>query len=772
MDVSNHYISKFLKVESTPLLNPNPTLVCFGGGLNDINNINYSDKKIVPILQKFINSNQESFNITTNLFYDAKQVTQDIKDNINSFFTFKQKYYDMQKDLFKLDKYMVLHIRCTDNYFDKDFNSDKLILEIIKLQLPPNTIIISNNLSIKIKLNKLFGFYYINSNPIHSGNVNNINYNSLESTIIDYIILSKSLYTYCISFYHHGSGFSEQCSILYNIPYKLIYLESESLITLNKISTPEDIIDYNILMNYYNYRLEWPNNLLEINNIKYDYSKTAFITLTNSGYINYTLNCLKSLEKINTKINLQCYCIGVDGYNNLKNNGYECNLIDDEINSTFQTFRKDNWSNITYYKFEIIYENLLNYEYVCITDGDIVYENNCFIDFLLQNIEKNDMLIQSEGLEHQDLCSGFMFIKSNETTRLIFDPKNVEKYKNILKWDDQVYINNIRHKLKYKRLPLSLFPTGKYYYNYSNNIKPYLIHFNWIEGHEKKQRMIKYNKWYIKIKICQHGTDGFGHQLEGMLRLLSLSINNKADYQYNYKKIFQFEHTNFKLEKLSNYILTALKYLSNGQEESTFLYTSIREQRTFNEILINDVNYNDTIYLYDGVSTNIEEELPPNFEQIKELEKSLPLLRKAFVEKNKYLPKQSYNKKLINVCCHIRLGDAIGQRILDNDKLCKVIKYYQNDLNYQIIIHTDGDMSSMKSNNTIIYDSKVDILQVFSDFIHADILIINYSSLSIAAHLLGDENQKVICPTNAGNTFKYRILDKCVTCDKFLQNNI
>ena len=55
-----------------------------------------------------------------NLFYDAKQVTQDIKDNINSFFTFKQKYYDMQKDLFKLDKYMVLHIRCTDNYFDKD----------------------------------------------------------------------------------------------------------------------------------------------------------------------------------------------------------------------------------------------------------------------------------------------------------------------------------------------------------------------------------------------------------------------------------------------------------------------------------------------------------------------------------------------------------------------------------------------------------------------------------------------------------------------------
>jgi hypothetical protein len=50
--------------------------------------------------------------------------------------------------------------------------------------------------------------------------------------------------------------------------------------------------------------------------------------------------------------------------------------------------------------------------------------------------------------------------------------------------------------MKYTRLPLSLFPTGKYYYKYSNNINPYMIHFNWIKGHEKKEKMIKYNKWF------------------------------------------------------------------------------------------------------------------------------------------------------------------------------------------------------------------------------------------------------------------------------------
>ena len=39
------------------------------------------------------------------------------------------------------------------------------------------------------------------------------------------------------------------------------------------------------------------------------------------------------------------------------------------------------------------------------------------------------------------------------------------------------------------------------------------------------------------IKICQHSTDGFGHQLEGIIRLISLSLNNRnIEYVYNLKK--------------------------------------------------------------------------------------------------------------------------------------------------------------------------------------------------------------------------------------------
>jgi hypothetical protein len=284
--------------------------------------------------------------------------------------------------------------------------------------------------------------------------------------------------------------------------------------------------------------------------------------------------------------------------------------------------------------------------------------------------------------------------------------------------------------------------------------------------------MIEYNKWFSKVKICQYGTDGFGHQLEGMLRLLSLSINGKANYQYNYKRKYQFEHSNFDIEKLISYISCGLTYFSNEQEQDQSLNICYNEQRNFSEIINTDLDYENNIYFYDGVSCNISEKLPPNFESITEIEKSLPQLREAFVIKNKYLPKPSYDNDFINVCCHIRLGDAIDQRILDNEKIYEVIKYFQKKSKYRVIIHTDGDISHLKYNNTIIYDSKIDVLQVLSDFIYADILIINYSSLSIAAHLLGNKEQKVICPTNTGDSFKYRVMKKCITCDDFLLQTI
>lgn len=768
MDVSRHNISKYLLVEPELLSTTEPIHFILFRYLYG------EDIKMYSMIEEFINSNKPILYITTNLYYNIDLVFTDIKEYINSFFTFKQKYYDMATELFNLDTYNVLHIRSYDVNFNSNFYDLQLLNDITKLQLPENTIVMSNNYNLKIELNKLFGFYFIDKLAHHTASVSD--YTELESTIIEYIILSKSSRTHCFSYYHHGSGFSEQCSVLNDIPYHVVYLYftfDNKDVLLNPYQNLLDTMPIrNVIKKPKKYENIYHNNI-------------SFITLTNTGYVDYTLNCLKSLKNIGMKTPLKSYCIGEEGYSILKNTNCLCEYINDDPDaSAFQEFRTNNWSNITYYKFEIIYNNLLNNEYVCITDGDIVYENNTIFDYLLDNMGDNDLLCQSDD---NDICSGFMFIKSNENTRLLFNPTNVKHYKNIKGWDDQIYINLIKYKFKFKKLPLCLFPTGKYYFVYHKNIKPYLIHFNWTTGHEKRIKMVEYNKWYIskKVKICQYGTDGFGHQLEGMLRLLSLSLNNHADYQYDYRKEYVFEHTNFNIDTLKRYITEALNIISNKTDENedgvdpdntVLVYDKynviLREQRTIYEIVQNDKNIENTIYCYDGVSSNIPNRLPPNFEANHEIEKSLPKLREAFVEKNRYLPKPSYDNQFINVCCHISLGDAIGQRILDTDNLFKAIKEFQKYNQYRIIIHTNGNVNHLKSENTIIYNGDTDVLQVLSDFIYADIFIMNYSSLSIAAHFLADNRQNVICPTNAGPTFNHRILNKCITTSELLTKKI
>lgn len=154
------------------------------------------------------------------MLYNKKHLTNDIKDYINSFFTFKPQYYDTVEELFKLNNYNILHIRCLDRDFNTNFKDKNLLLKIKKIKSTDNTYIMSNNYELKKRLNNTFGFHFIDNKAFHCAKIKCIE--DLESTIIDYIILSKSSNTYCISYYRHGSGFSEHCSALNNIPYTRI----------------------------------------------------------------------------------------------------------------------------------------------------------------------------------------------------------------------------------------------------------------------------------------------------------------------------------------------------------------------------------------------------------------------------------------------------------------------------------------------------------------------------------------------------------------------
>jgi hypothetical protein len=259
--------------------------------------------------------------------------------------------------------------------------------------------------------------------------------------------------------------------------------------------------------------------------------------------------------------------------------------------------------------------------------------------------------------------------------------------------------------------------------------------------------------------------------------MLSMSLNGKAEYMYHFRKSYAFQHSNFNLERLTNYLQSALTNISDDKgppdNKDTSQYNIIyNETRKFTNIIANDANYEQNVYFYDGVGSG--HSLTPYFENKTELARSLGTLRSAFVDNNPHLPLPSYpmGTPTTNVCCHIRKGDAEGTRVLDNERLIDVVRHYQQIPNVRITVHSDGNVEFLRNENTVIMTLETDVLQVLSDFIHADVLIMNYSGLSMSAHLLAKPSQIVIRPNVAGVTFSDRILDKCIRVDDFLKNYI
>lgn len=235
-------------------------------------------------------------------------------------------------------------------------------------------------------------------------------------------------------------------------------------------------------------------------------NQIAFITLTNNGYLDFTKNLIKSLKDSKVHQTLECYCLDQECYDKLKeisntNPCVKAHLISgQEKHKAFHKYRQGNWHEVVINKFKIIYENLLRHKYVLITDGDIVFEKgNKVFEFLNKVKDDYEMVIQ-EDWGFNCCCSGFMMFRATENMLKILNPMNVTIKKGS---GDQNVINNNLKNMKYMKLPIELFPNGKYFYNHNKeNGKqkkdPYMIHFNCVVGMEKKTRMIKYNKWYCE----------------------------------------------------------------------------------------------------------------------------------------------------------------------------------------------------------------------------------------------------------------------------------
>ena len=245
-------------------------------------------------------------------------------------------------------------------------------------------------------------------------------------------------------------------------------------------------------------KIEWyPFDYSRISKYKTIYDDVCMITITNSGYKEVTKNALASLKKLNMKLNIEVFTLDDGCYKEFVDLGYNTTSLSSNL-SMGSKFKDPNWANITLSKLNVISSVLDRYKYVFLFDGDIVFDSGEFLPYVYNEMLRDDGIDLVSQIEYyidkKSLCSGFMMIKSSELTRHFFHPDRYSSdYDN-----DQDYLNKNRDKLKFVRLPLSLFPNGKYFYN-EKPANPYIIHFNFVSGIPEKIKKIKnYNRWCIK----------------------------------------------------------------------------------------------------------------------------------------------------------------------------------------------------------------------------------------------------------------------------------
>mgnify|MGYP001349577748 CR=1 FL=1 len=235
-----------------------------------------------------------------------------------------------------------------------------------------------------------------------------------------------------------------------------------------------------------------------------DNSSLQAVTFTNSGYLDYTHNLIESINKNKTLTNLEVVVIDEESDSYFKK-------IHDNV-SFFKTNyvqkKNDIWKqddedfgNLMMTKFEVIYQSLCKYEKVLYLDGDIVIKRN--FDKALNNfLGNNDIIFQNDRRPSKPneikICAGFMYIHSNEKTRNFFNPENVP-FKKVVSYKahDQTYITKSKNKFNHSILPMALFPNGPYFYEHHKNLDPYIVHFNFLIGHNKKDKMKEMGEWYL-----------------------------------------------------------------------------------------------------------------------------------------------------------------------------------------------------------------------------------------------------------------------------------
>ena len=289
-----------------------------------------------------------------------------------------------------------------------------------------------------------------------------------------------------------------------------------------------------------------------------DINEISFITFTNYGFIDYVKNLILSLEKIQFSLPLKIYCIDQKSFDELEH--FEGNILLEMLNDKTNTnesivgWKQKGWNTMVFSKLKCIYKELLQNKYVLFTDSDIVYEKDC-LQYLIDNIQNYDMMIQqnTRGFKYP-LNTGFMFIKSNQSMKELFNWNTIDIESFTC---DQDYINGNESKINYIVLPRYLFPIEVDYYNEwikLTKFDPYIIHFNKSIGDNKKTQMVKLNKWAL---------NSFYYQINNKFYYNKW---NKPNYE-NLNKLLNYFKNDFKYNDMFQIYLTG-RFNSNQMNET------------------------------------------------------------------------------------------------------------------------------------------------------------------------------------------------------------
>ena len=240
-----------------------------------------------------------------------------------------------------------------------------------------------------------------------------------------------------------------------------------------------------------------------------DDDKTVITTVTNYGYLLYTLNMLKSLTAFDLDKKILIVCIDRKGSNILKKLGYNVFCIDDEQKDLgkFCPWNTKGYDKICYLKLELIYSVLSLNKNILLIDGDLVFLKNPLDDIKWWIKEEYiDVHVQNDSLENlntTNLCTGYMLIKSNDKMINLYDCVSEKGRKKYLECafdnNDQSYFNKfVKPYCTFQALTLMKYPNGQAFYNQpSRKESAVLIHFNWVHGHIKMAKMKEHKMWLL-----------------------------------------------------------------------------------------------------------------------------------------------------------------------------------------------------------------------------------------------------------------------------------